>query len=937
VWGWSHTLDYAYGFGNALNNLLSYAKVTKLTPGQFYEYAIYQFDNQAEDKKDDNNYRFGVYEWYINDVRQINGIQEAGPDVPSNDQPTVRGFAMADGNGEITFKFKNNRGNWGSRSCIHINLSGISVVEARGLPPPSPPWAPGATPTLPNAYPSAGLKAWYCPGEYSTSNNVWTDCSGNGNDATLSSGAGFVKSTHYAFQDQTVSSATRVLYGGTSQTINFGQILMNDYTVCSVTRYYGSTRGRILDATGANWLHGHWNGEAGAVHYNTWITGPRGNPTFNNMGSSLGGRILKGKVGYGPAQATDWVVTCRTRGGPTTLLNGVDFGDCTNCVGLSNLNLLINDGEVSDFGVAEVVVWDQDLSDSELQDASNHLMNQMGMSLPRSTTYLSLGAIDENGNCGVKTYHSGGWELATQSSNQAPLSEVYMKWVSRAAHYCLLYDSESTHFTVWENAGYQCFKADSYGKACSTSTSVYGQTATFAIAAASPSPPPSPPLIPTDVPANVVWQSTVHSHCDANPSPGTLQKTSGTEAWTCAAFTNAPPYQIPASGGFRAMEFRCPCTGNQVNIGLQAASADWSTWESSIDRTCNSNGDCGNYYNSAIAYGFSCRRGGELWIHYNGQEQHERQGNYDAQSVLRVEAIGNSVTWYRDGTPLKSVTVSTVDYPLNVFATIHDVDASCISVTDLQLSPPSRYHLRTTQRTWAAAKQACENEGMTLASVLSAEDDQKLAALVAGDTLPQHVRELVWLGGNDQASEGNWVWLASGEPMVYTKWKTGEPNNDANAEDVMGYDSRDGGGWLDAKDHYSKAYVCQELQLSPPSRYHLRTTHLTWQAAKQACIDEGMTLASVLSAEDEQELNTLVVGTGHNFVWLGGNDIASEGDWVWVADGQAFGDYQNWHSGEPNNDGGIEDVMGKDFRDGVMAWVDSKELDHYTNPYVCQE
>ena len=98
-----------------------------------------------------------------------------------------------------------------------------------------------------------------------------------------------------------------------------------------------------------------------------------------------------------------------------------------------------------------------------------------------------------------------------------------------------------------------------------------------------------------------------------------------------------------------------------------------------------------------------------------------------------------------------------------------------------------------------------------------------------------------------------------------------------------------------------------------------------------------MTLASVLSAEDEQELNTLVVGTGHNFVWLGGNDIASEGDWVWVADGQAFGDYQNWHSGEPNNDGGIEDVMGKDFRDGVMAWVDSKELDHYTNPYVCQE
>ena len=123
-----------------------------------------------------------------------------------------------------------------------------------------------------------------------------------------------------------------------------------------------------------------------------------------------------------------------------------------------------------------------------------------------------------------------------------------------------------------------------------------------------------------------------------------------------------------------------------MNIGLQAASADWSTWESNIARTCNSNGDCG-YYNAAIAYGFSCRAGGNLYVHYNNNEGYEYEGNFAAASVLRVEAIGNTVTWYRDGTQLKTVTESAVDYPLNVFATIHNVDAGCTPVTGLQLKP----------------------------------------------------------------------------------------------------------------------------------------------------------------------------------------------------------------------------------------------------------
>jgi len=39
-----------------------------------------------------------------------------------------------------------------------------------------------------------------------------------------------------------------------------------------------------------------------------------------------------------------------------------------------------------------------------------------------------------------------------------------------------------------------------------------------------------------------------------------------------------------------------------------------------------------------------------------------------------------------------------------------------------------------------------------------------------------------WIGFNDIGTEGNWVWV-SGEPVTYTNWMDGEPNNWAE-EDV---------------------------------------------------------------------------------------------------------------------------------------------------------
>ena len=55
------------------------------------------------------------------------------------------------------------------------------------------------------------------------------------------------------------------------------------FTICSVTRYSGGTRGRILNANGnmagsRNWLHGHHAGKTGVNFYDGWIHGGQSVP-----------------------------------------------------------------------------------------------------------------------------------------------------------------------------------------------------------------------------------------------------------------------------------------------------------------------------------------------------------------------------------------------------------------------------------------------------------------------------------------------------------------------------------------------------------------------------------------------------------------------------------------------------------------------------------
>ena len=118
----------------------------------------------------------------------------------------------------------------------------------------------GSSP-LPSAYP-VDLNAWYCPGAFNIASSTWQDCSGNGKTATLSgSGLAELRSEGHG-----ATSEVLALSGTTSSVISFGAVIQSEFTVCSVTRYTGGAKGRILNGVGANWLHGHWSGRAASLH-----------------------------------------------------------------------------------------------------------------------------------------------------------------------------------------------------------------------------------------------------------------------------------------------------------------------------------------------------------------------------------------------------------------------------------------------------------------------------------------------------------------------------------------------------------------------------------------------------------------------------------------------------------------------------------------------
>ena len=213
------------------------------------------------------------------------------------------------------------------------------------------------------------------------------------------------------------------------------------------------------------------------------------------------------------------------------------------------------------------------------------------------------------------------------------------------------------------------------------------------------------------------------------------------------------------------------------------------------------------------------------------------------------------------------------------------------------------FHKNFLDKYQAAA--VCYSNGGSLASILCERENEFLTAAFEGQQF--------WIGANDDAEEGTFVW-EDGNRFNYTNWDFRQPNNWSRYPGASWGDGEDcvmvneDGEWDDNLCSSTYQFACkytdpeigaaaaaeeaaridEELKLDE-NLYSIHTSYKNATDASADCEDLGGTLASILSAK-ENEFLTKAFG-GEDF-WIGGNDEDEEGTFVWE-DGSIFC-YTNW-------------------------------------------
>ncbi|MEM9275567.1 MAG: lectin-like protein [Cyanobacteria bacterium P01_F01_bin.143] len=164
---------------------------------------------------------------------------------------------------------------------------------------------------------------------------------------------------------------------------------------------------------------------------------------------------------------------------------------------------------------------------------------------------------------------------------------------------------------------------------------------------------------------------------------------------------------------------------------------------------------------------------------------------------------------FADGETSKSVTIQiqddervegTEDFSFTIDnvrggATLLAPRTALIDITDNDTIPDAlsyngnQYFLTSTSLTWEQAQAEAENFGGNLVSINDSLEESWLQSNF-GDI------EDFWIGINDRNTEGSFEWV-SGQPVTYTNWAPGEPNDFGGAQDLGRMNFGAGSAWDD--------------------------------------------------------------------------------------------------------------------------------------------
>ena len=117
------------------------------------------------------------------------------------------------------------------------------------------------------------------------------------------------------------------------------------------------------------------------------------------------------------------------------------------------------------------------------------------------------------------------------------------------------------------------------------------------------------------------------------------------------------------------------------------------------------------------------------------------------------------------------------------------------------------YQRVDTFKTWSNARDHCRSLGGYLATLTSqGENDFAFQNLIQQGAQPGVP---VWLGGADQAVEGNWQWT-TGETWSYTNWAPGQPDNNGGQDHLAFWNNpAHPGQWDDGVGDVSLPFACE--------------------------------------------------------------------------------------------------------------------------------
>jgi hypothetical protein len=224
----------------------------------------------------------------------------------------------------------------------------------------------------------SGLVGWFTgfSAEMNASNELtrWRDLSGKGNHVESGAIRSGSINTSTPTNASVYTDATRILprvglvpfpflYGSTDAGLRFPTTMMtttSNYTLFHVARYYKPgdavpTRRRIFDGVTSNWLSGFHSSKSGVAYHNSWLTSQT------------------------DIHGDTWVLSTDQR--DMYRSNGTDRTSSVYSNGASD-QLSINYGshtgsgtesETSDWAVAEVIVYDRELTSAEYQAVEAYL------------------------------------------------------------------------------------------------------------------------------------------------------------------------------------------------------------------------------------------------------------------------------------------------------------------------------------------------------------------------------------------------------------------------------------------------------------------------------------------------------------------------------------------------------------------------------------